>query len=149
MQGNKRRPRGHPSDRRSENITIGDISGGVGIAIGTGAKAVVSQSHGIQADEIAHAFSALEKALASMPDSPRKEAAAGAVETLEKEARKGEKADESQARKWLDFLVEMAPDVGEVAIDTFINPIKGVGTVFKKIAERAKAERIARDAAKI
>src|SRR5512146_3309040 len=126
LQGKKSKPRRHPSDRQAENITIGDISGGVGIAIGTGAQAVVSQSRGIEGDEIAHAFSALEKALATMPDSPRKEAASGAVKALETEARKADKADATQARKWLDFLIEMAPDVGEVAIDTFINPIKGV-----------------------
>jgi hypothetical protein len=28
-----------------------------------------------------------------------------------------------------------------VAVDTFTNPIKGVSTVFKKVAERAKAEK--------
>jgi hypothetical protein len=28
-----------------------------------------------------------------------------------------------------------------VAVDTFTNPIKGVSTVFRKVAERAKAEK--------
>jgi hypothetical protein len=28
-----------------------------------------------------------------------------------------------------------------VAVDTFTNPVKGISTVFKKVAERAKEEK--------
>jgi hypothetical protein len=123
-----------------EGITLGNISGGVGIAIGTGAQAIVTQSTGLEADQITIAFRGIEQALTAMPEGPHKESAKSAVKNLETEARKGNQADKTKAQKWIDFLAEIAPDVWEVAIDTFINPIKGMGTVFKKIAEKAKAK---------
>lgn len=147
-QNKDKRPARRASGRRSVDISVGDISGGTGIAIGLGAKAVVSQSAGAASDQIALAFRALQHSLEQMPDGPQKETAAKAVQELEKEARKGDQADASKAEKWLNFLAEIAPDVGEVAVDTFINPVKGVGTVFRKIAERAKADRASRVPAK-
>ena len=79
--------------------------------------------------------------VSTINDEANKRVAESAIETLEAEARKGEQADESTVRKWMNFLAETAPDAWDVAIDFFINPIRGVGTVFKKIAERAKLER--------
>jgi len=67
--------------------------------------------------------------------------ARSAVDALYAEAQKGEGADESTARRYLNFLLETAPDAWEVAINTFINPIQGVSTVLQKVASRAKAER--------
>ena len=75
-----------------------------------------------------------------MPDGPDKSVAENTIKTLEAEARKGEQASESKVQKWMYFLAETAPDAWEVAVDMFTNPIKGVGTVFKKIADKAKAE---------
>lgn len=123
----------------SQGITVGDISGGTGIAIGTGAQAIVTQNMGAEADQIAAAFKGIEQALTAMPTGQHKESAKRAVKNLKAEAQKGERADETKVQKWMNFLAETGPDVWEVAIDTFTNPIKGIGTVFKKIAEKAKA----------
>lgn len=123
----------------SQGITVGDISGGTGIAIGSGAQAIVTQNMGVEVDHIAAAFKGIEQALTAMPAGRHKESAKRAVKNLKAEAQKGEQADETKAQKWMNFLAETAPDVWEVAIDTFTNPIKGIGTVFKKIAEKAKA----------
>ena len=125
----------------SEKITIGDISGGTGIAIGTKAKAIVNQYPRENLDQIAVAFSALAQAVSKLPEGADKIVAENAVQTLEDEARKGNGADEGKIQKWLDFLAETAPDAWEVAINTFTNPILGIGTAFKKIAEKAKAKR--------
>ena len=125
------------------DIRVGDISGGTGIAIGPQAQATVIQSSAAPADEIAQAFAALQQKVADLPEGPDKSVAQNAVGALEAEARKGEQATESAVQKWLSFLAETAPDVWEVAVDMFTNPIKGVGTVFRKISDRAKAERAA------
>lgn len=122
----------------SETITIGNISGGTGIAIGTEAQATVTQIAIQKDDPIAIAFKPIKQAVIVMPDSPHREAARTVVENLEAEARKGDQADESKVQKWINFLAEIAPDVWEIAIDTFANPVLGVGTVFKKIAEMAR-----------
>ncbi len=128
----------------SGNITAGDISGSTGVAIGHGAQATVTQTDSMTNDEIAQAFALLTQKVNTLPDGPDKAVAQSAIQALETEAHKGEQVDESSLHKWLNFLAETAPDVWEVVIDTFLHPIKGLSTIFKKVAERAKAEREAK-----
>lgn len=130
-----------PTTRPSESITVGDISGGTGFAIGRGAQAVVTQHTGEGIDQISTLFRTLEQMVSTIANEADRKVAESAIETLEAEARKGDQGDESTIKKWLNFLAETAPDAWEVAIDAFTNPIRGVGTVFKKIADRAKLER--------
>jgi phage tail sheath gpL-like len=122
-----------------DTINVADITNGSHIAIGKNNQITVTQ--GVSPEEIAKAFSTLLQAVQAKPESPEKAMAQTAVQGLEAEAQKGEKAEESNVQKWISFLGEMAPDIWEVAVDTFTNPIKGVSTVFKKVAERAKAEK--------
>ncbi|MEM7799740.1 MAG: caspase family protein [Chloroflexota bacterium] len=89
-------------------------------------------------DEIAAAFSAIQAALANSSVMPAmKPAAESIVTSLEAEAQKGDTANETVVQSLMDTLVSMVPDVAEVAIQTFLNPIKGVGVVFQKIAKKA------------
>jgi len=132
----KRNKKNTPPFTSSQNITVGDISGGTGIAIGPGAQATVTKNTGD--DPITIAFKAIEQANDAMPDGPHKDAANATIKNLESEARKGDKADETKVNKWINFLAEIAPDVWEVAIDTLSNPIKGIGTAFIKVAGKAK-----------
>jgi len=125
------------------SITVGDINEATGVAIGHGAQAVVTQTGGA-GDEIAKAFAIVFQKVEAMPAGLAKDDAKDAVSKLEAEARKGKQADEGRVRRLLTFLVEASPDVWDVAINTLVNPIAGVGTVFKKIAERVKAEREAK-----
>jgi hypothetical protein len=48
-----------------------------------------------------------------------------ALEKLDQEAQRGESADEAEDQQWFQVLATMLPDIAEVAIDTFLNPIKG------------------------
>ena len=121
-----------------DNINVGDISNASDIAVGKNIQIV---KQGASAEEIAKAFSSLLQAVQVMPESPEKAMVETAVQGLEEEAQKGEEADESKVQKWFTFLAQMAPDIWDVAVDTFIFPPKGISTVFKKVAERAKAEK--------
>ncbi len=89
--------------RRSEGIHVGDISGGTGFAIGPGAHSIVTQTGGATADEIAQAFSLLQQKVKLLPEGSDKNVAHNAVQALETEARKGERAAESQVQKWMNF----------------------------------------------
>ena len=120
------------------NITVGDVTGS-NIVVGNHNR--VSVTNGISAEEIAKVFAPLLQAVQVKAESPEKAIAQTAVQGLEAEAAKGEDADEGKVQKWFTFLAEMAPDIRDVAVDTFTNPIKGLSTVFKKVAERAKAEK--------
>jgi len=75
---------------------------------------------GAKPDEIAKAFAILAQRLNSLPEGEVKNDAQTAVKALELEARKGKNAQEKTVRKWLSFLFETAPDIWEVAVDTFI-----------------------------
>ena len=121
-----------------QRITMGDVRGS-NIVVGNNNR--ISVTHGASAEEIAKAFSTLLQAVQAKPDGPEKTMAQTAVEGLQEEAAKGGQVDESKVQQWFTFLMEMAPDIRDVAIDTFTNPIKGLSTVFQKVAERAKAEK--------
>jgi hypothetical protein len=41
----------------------------------------------------------------------------------------------------MSLLADIAPDVLDEALNTFTNPIQGLGNVFQKIAACMKAER--------
>lgn len=130
-------------DVGGDKISVGDISGSSGVAIGRGARSTVtSYQRGADVEAISDAFARLHQAVtASQALVAQKTVAQQALEKLDQEAQKGEAADEEEVQQWLDVLLAMLPDIGEVAIDTFLNPIKGLSTVFRKIAAKAREQR--------
>jgi hypothetical protein len=62
------------------------------------------------------------------------------IKKIEAEAVKGEAANSGRIERWLKTLKQMAPDIFEVTVTTWANPVAGVGMVLKKVAEKAKAE---------
>jgi hypothetical protein len=60
------------------------------------------------------------------------------LDEVKAEVVKGEKTDEKTLDRRLRTLAVMAPDIFEVAVDTFINPAKGFATIIRKVAERAR-----------
>jgi hypothetical protein len=108
------------------------------IAVGKGARAITNLNQGsANVDQI---FAALAERVAKLPEGAEKEIAKSAVGALEGEAKLGENAKEANVDKWLNFLAQAAPDIWEVAIATFINPVVGLGVVFRKVAERSQKE---------
>lgn len=138
----KRKPQLKNAKTKPDSVSVGNITDSTGVAIGTNAQAYVAQSSGVTADEIATAFVAVMKAVRAMPEGSRKEDAQELVQKLEAEARLGDRADKNRVQRWLAFLAETSADAWEVAIDTFTNPIKGLSSVFQKIAKRAKQDKL-------
>jgi len=120
------------------NISIGGSVSGSNVVAGNNNRLTLKQ--GASVDEIAKAFSTLLKAVEAKPEGPKKTMVQTAVQELETEAAKGEKAEEGKVQEWFEVLAGMAPDIWEVAVDTYTNPIKGLSTVFQKVAEKGKAE---------
>jgi hypothetical protein len=121
---------------KGDKISIGDVASGAAVAAGRGASAEVHQ--GLGGDQIAALFKGLHQEISKMPEGPDKTVARTALEGLEVEGHKGEGAAESNVEKWLKFLAQMAPDIFNVAVSTFINPVQGLSTVFQKVAQRMK-----------
>ena len=119
--------------------TVGDITDSTGIGIGENIQVTVTQ--GLSGEEIAKLFVAITDKVSAMPEGPEKTMAETAVQGLEKEAGKGDDADESKVSKWMNFLAQTAYDAFEVAVATFVNPIAGLGVAFKKVADHARQEK--------
>lgn len=96
---------------------------------------------GGDAERIKEVFAELQKLAGAVPDEASRTVAQTALKTLEDEAMKGDSAQETTVQSWINFLAGAAPDIAEVAIDTFVNPVKGFSTIIRKVAERAKASR--------
>lgn len=121
---------------QGDNIEIGNVTKSTGVGIGKNAQGRVNQ--GVLPEEIVDAFANLLELARDMPEGTERKTAQSTLENLESEAAKGEQADESKVDGWFSSLAQLAPDIWEVAIDTFINPLKGLSTVFKKVAERGR-----------
>jgi len=119
----------------------GNVNTGGGDFVGRDKISYGNEYRGVGAQEIAAAFAKLQQALETVPDSPKKMMATQALKGLEEEAQKGDEASEENTQQWFDSLIAMLPDIGEVALDTFINPIKGLSTVFQKVAKHAKEQK--------
>lgn len=84
----------------------------------TGDSNQVTQASG--PDEVATAFARIQTALATTQlPANQKVVAETAVNSLQEEAKKGEQAEEQTVQSWLTTLLQMSPDIGEVAIQTF------------------------------
>ncbi|HEX7973556.1 MAG TPA: zinc ribbon domain-containing protein [Anaerolineales bacterium] len=121
-------------------VRTGDISGNKGLAIGDGAQAANTEA--ISAEELAKLFSAIYDRIQARPPDPNTEKPeiADTVKKIEEETGKGEQANPSRLERLLKTLALMAPDILDVTVATLTNPITGIATVIRKVAEKAKAE---------
>jgi uncharacterized protein YneF (UPF0154 family) len=60
------------------------------------------------------------------------------LKEVETELTKGPQANENMIRRRLRNIQRMAPDILDVILTTFANPMLGLGTVAKKVAEKMK-----------
>ncbi|MFN8413164.1 MAG: hypothetical protein U0Z26_12325 [Anaerolineales bacterium] len=123
--------------KNTQNINISDSKD---VKLNDIHNTVTNHEAQVGIDEIERAFKNILQAVARLPEGKDKSEAELAVQSLEAEARQGEQAEEKSVHKWFKFLLDTAPDVFEVAVETFLNPIKGLSMVFQKIAQRMKAE---------
>jgi hypothetical protein len=127
-----------------DKITVGDIIGSSGVAIGRNASATVTT--GLSATDAAQLFNAIYAKIEARPADPNigKDEIKETVQRIQQEASAGDQANESKLRRWLMFLAGIAPDIFDVTVATLASPAAGFGMIAKKIAERAKAEQVAR-----
>lgn len=92
-------------------------------------------------NELAKAFTKIYEMLENRKNDPAvdKTEIKETVERIEIEAKKGEQASEPKIERWLNFLLEMAPDIFDVLVTTLASPITGASIVIQKIANKAKS----------
>ena len=127
---------------RGDTISVGNISGSSGIAIGRGARASVTHGAGGDADALARAFATIYAAIEARParaaDAFDKNDITQVVQQTQEEAGKGDQADAGRVERLLRKVSAMAPDIGEVVAATLASPLAGVATVVRLVAEKAR-----------
>ncbi len=115
---------------------------GDGNVVGDHSSSTVIRQQGADAAAIARAFADFYTAVQQQPDLPPQDKAdvQAELQDVETELQKGEEANAGFIRRRLRHVQRMAPDIYDVVIATFANPIAGLGLVAKKIAEKMKAE---------
>jgi hypothetical protein len=123
-------------DKRTTTIT------GDGNVVGDHSSSHVVKQQGADAAALARAFADFYTAVQQQPDLPPQDKAdvQAELEEVEAELQKGEEANEGFIRRRLRHVQRMAPDIYDVVIATFANPIAGLGLVAKKIAEKMKTD---------
>jgi hypothetical protein len=133
-------------DRRSQrqiggdhNVIRGTISGGV-IVQGRGAQVSVQNNSATNDRDLSALFERLYEAIQTRPPDPNvdKEEITETVQRIEQEVKKGDQANESKLKRWLETLNTMAPDILDVILASLDGPGSGLRALLKKVAERAR-----------
>ncbi|HZU86887.1 MAG TPA: hypothetical protein VFF78_05360, partial [Anaerolineaceae bacterium] len=96
---------------------------------------------GAQPQDMAEAFALLYKTVEEKYAKSERELIEFILQKLEAQAQKGEQADEAEVKTLFQKLQAMGSDIYEVAVDTFTSPLKGISTVFRKIAQKAREQK--------
>lgn len=124
---------------QSGDITIGDVSNST-MAVGSGAQVNITQ--GPELKQINILFDQIYDRI----DARRKDAdvdkqeISETVQKIQTEVVKSDQTDVKKIERWLKTLALMAPDIFEVTVATLTNPLTGLGTVIRKVAEKARIE---------
>jgi hypothetical protein len=114
-----------------------------GDVVGRDKNVTTTTNAGMSAADFAKAFETIYAKVAEKP-APEQATIKMAVDAIktetEKEAVKGQKADENTVTLFANSLLNMAPDILEVIATTFANPAAGVATVIRKILNKAKGQ---------
>jgi uncharacterized protein associated with vWA-MoxR-VMAP ternary system len=122
-----------------QNVIEGSISGGV-IVQGRGANVAIQQSGGINEEKLSLVFEKMYQAIQSRPDDPNidKEEIGETIQRIEQEVKKGDQANDSKLKRWMESLNKMAPDIVDVILASLGGPVSGMTAVLKKVAEHAR-----------
>lgn len=119
-------------------IRIQNVGAGAAVAAGRNAKASVDSNETLSS--IVKWMAQINKKIDLLPNvsEAEKEDLKQQVEKISHEAQKGSKAEAGRLEKLINALSVMAPDIFDVVITTFANPLTGIGVVIKKIGDKAK-----------
>lgn len=101
-----------------DKISVGDISGSQGIAIGRKAQASVQIQQAVSADELTHLF----EPLFAQVGSEDKQVTAQ-ITSLKSEVAKGEEADDGRMAGLIEDIASAAPATVEGIVNLFTNSV--------------------------
>ena len=98
---------------------------------------------GLNGAELAAIFRAVNAQIDRRPEDPNvdKDELRDTAQKLKDEVAKGEAANATKVERWLRTLLDLAPDVAEVALAALANPVAGAVTAISRLAQRLKVAR--------
>jgi hypothetical protein len=122
-----------------DKITVGDISGSTGVAIGRGAQATVTT--GVSGQDLERLFLPVMEAVRQAPQEKQAQATQIA-EDLKAEVAKGKSADDSQVAKLVDGLADLVPGAVSAVVSAFATPILGgiAGPVTRFVLDKIQGK---------
>ncbi|TAH51164.1 MAG: CHAT domain-containing protein [Chloroflexota bacterium] len=121
---------------------VNTVTIGAGASVGqVAAGSNITQTQGASAQDLAVLFNAIYKQIDARANDPNVERGEirDTVKNIESEVAKGDTANPTKVERWLKFLKDIAPDILEVTANAILNPVAGVTTAIKKIAEKMRA----------
>jgi hypothetical protein len=124
------------------NKTVTQTAGGDIV----GRDKITTTTGGPGAQQLAEYFARIERLIAARPPDPNveKEEIKETVQRIQGEAQKGEEASTAKLERWLMNLGAMADDIFQVTVATLADPVLGLATTIRLIAQRAKEEKAKR-----
>ena len=118
------------------------VEGGVHIRHGDFVGRDKITTTGMRADEAAALFERIYAAIDARTTASATDRAdlKADVKDVQAEAAKGEAADETALARRLRSVRRMAPDIWQVMLATFANPVAGAGLVVAKVLAKVKDE---------
>ncbi|WP_420640881.1 caspase family protein [Candidatus Leptofilum sp.] len=121
-----------------DQISVGNITGATGVAIGRGAQAHVQQ--GVSGGELAEFFQKVHQHIQQRPEDPDvdKSEIEAEVQKIEAETTQNEEPNENKLERWLKNLASMAPDIVDVMAASLGGPVAGATAVLRKVINKVK-----------
>jgi hypothetical protein len=125
----------HGDKTGGDKITVGNISGSQGVAIGRGARADVQVQSGIGERELMQLFAPLLAEVAQ-----QEPAAVAQVQALKAEVARGDNADDEKMADLISDIADAAPSVVEGLVNLFTNAVlaKVAGSATKYVLRRLR-----------
>ena len=127
-----------------DRISVGDVTGSQGIAIGRQAQATVTET-GIGGNDLVQLFAAAYRQVDARPEHPDvdKGEIKQTVAQIQTEVAKGEQANQTKLHRWLKTLGDIAPDVLDVTLTSLTNPAFGVAKAVRLLVAQYQARTVA------
>lgn len=125
----------HGDVTKGDEITVGNISGSSGVAIGRGASASVQIQQGLNGNELEALFAPLFRGVAQQDET-----AVAQVQALQVEVARGEAANDEKVADLITSIAETAPTVVETIVGLFSNTVaaKAAGGATKYVLKRLR-----------
>jgi len=119
-----------------DRLSVGNITGSSGIAIGSGAQASVTT--GLRGNELATLFQAIHQQIQARPHDAAVDKAelTTTVERIQQEVAKNDEANPIKVERWIGGLTETAPEIANAVVSGLRSASARLGSAIRQLVDR-------------